>query len=163
MEATTPPPAPESPQPPPPPPPAAHGDPSEVIGRRIGAALIDVLLMVALFLLLAFTIGDTETSDGEFTVELTGGPFVLYLLLNFGYYIVMEATSGQTLGKRLLGIRVLKDDGSPPGWGGSAVRNLLRVVDGLCLYIVGLVTMIATKKKQRVGDLAASTVVVRDT
>ena len=162
MESTTPPPAPESPQAPPPPPPA-HGNPGEVIGRRIGAALIDLLLMIVLFVALAFAIGDTETSEGNFTIELTGGPFVLYLLLNFGYYIALEATSGQTLGKRLVGIRVTKVDGSPPGWGGSAVRNVLRIVDGLCLYIVGLVTMIATDKKQRVGDLAASTVVVRDT
>jgi uncharacterized RDD family membrane protein YckC len=71
--------------------------------------------------------------------------------------------TGQTLGKRLLGIRVVNQDGSRVSFGASFIRNILRIVDALpVLYIVGLITVLATgERRQRVGDLAARTRVVR--
>lgn len=49
----------------------------------------------------------------------------------------------------------------PASWGAVVVHNLLRIVDGIFFYLVGLIVMLATQRKQRVGDLAAKTVVVR--
>ncbi len=71
------------------------------------------------------------------------------------------AWGGQTPGKRLLGIAVLNDDGTPLRWPGALTRNLLRAVDFLPLaYAIGLITMLANRDFKRLGDLAAGTVVV---
>ena len=68
---------------------------------------------------------------------------------------------GQTPGKRLLGIAVLNDDGTPLRWPGALTRNLLRAADFLpFFYGVGLLTMLANRDFKRLGDLAAGTVVV---
>ena len=68
---------------------------------------------------------------------------------------------GQTPGKRLLGIAVLNDDGTPLRWTGALTRNLLRAADFLpFFYGVGLLTMLANRDFKRLGDLAAGTVVV---
>jgi uncharacterized RDD family membrane protein YckC len=68
---------------------------------------------------------------------------------------------GQTPGKRLFGIAVLNDDGTPVRWPGALTRNLLRAADFLPLfYGVGLIAMLANRDFKRLGDLAAGTVVV---
>jgi uncharacterized RDD family membrane protein YckC len=68
---------------------------------------------------------------------------------------------GQTPGKRLLGIAVLNDDGTPLRWPGALTRNLLRAVDFLpLLYGIGLAAMLMNRDFKRLGDLAAGTVVV---
>jgi uncharacterized RDD family membrane protein YckC len=68
---------------------------------------------------------------------------------------------GQTPGKRLFGIAVLNDDGTPLRWPGALTRNLLRAADFLPLmYAFGLVTMLLNRDFKRLGDLAAGTVVV---
>ncbi len=82
-------------------------------------------------------------------------------VLAFIYFIVLEATMGATLGKRLLGLRVVKEDGSAIGWGGSIIRNLLRIIDGLFIYLVGAIIVWNTQRRQRLGDILAHTVVVR--
>ena len=77
----------------------------------------------------------------------------------------MTATPA-VLGKLIVDTRVVGDEpgvaaGAAPGWGPSILRNLLRVVDGFFFYLVGFITAIATTDNQRVGDLAASTQVVK--
>ena len=147
-----------------PPAPAATAAPSEkVTGRRIVAALIDGLLLAAIFGGLAAALGNAEAEDGVVSVSLTGVPFLLFLLVFFGYYILLESRSGQTLGKRAMGIRVVAEEGGgTPSTGQAVGRTLLRIVDGLpVLYLVGLITVAVTRKDQRVGDLAAGTLVVR--
>jgi uncharacterized RDD family membrane protein YckC len=68
---------------------------------------------------------------------------------------------GQTPGKRMFGLAVLNDDGTPVRWPGALTRNLLRAVDFLpLLYGIGLVTMLLNRDFKRLGDLAAGTVVV---
>jgi uncharacterized RDD family membrane protein YckC len=68
---------------------------------------------------------------------------------------------GQTPGKRLFGIAVLNDDGTPVRWPGALTRNLLRAADFLPLfYGVGLIAMLANRDFKRLGDLAAGTLVV---
>jgi uncharacterized RDD family membrane protein YckC len=125
-------------------------DPAEVVGRRIGAALLDLVLMGILFVIVGLALGEGESSDGNASINLEGGSALLYFALVLLYYFATEAAWGQTAGKRL------------PGAGKVAVRTLLRIVDGFpFMYLLGLIVMLATPGKQRVGDLAAGTVVVR--
>lgn len=88
---------------------------------------------------------------------------VLFFVISMLYGIVVEwLWQGQTVGKRLLGIRVMDRDGLPMHLSQIVVRNLLRPVDMLpVFYLVGGVTALATQYGQRIGDLAANTVVVR--
>jgi hypothetical protein len=77
------------------------------------------------------------------------------------YYFALESGDGQTLGKKLMKLRVMRADGGRTGMQEIAVRTVLRVVDGIALYLVGLVVMLVTgKRRQRLGDIAAGTVVV---
>jgi uncharacterized RDD family membrane protein YckC len=85
------------------------------------------------------------------------------LVIEFVYFVISEATTGgRSLGKRTIGLRVVGDDGFPLTGRASVVRNLLRAVDILpTSYVVGLVAMLASSRGQRLGDLAAGTLVVR--
>jgi uncharacterized RDD family membrane protein YckC len=85
---------------------------------------------------------------------------LLIVLLFFGYFIVLEATRGATLGKMALGLRVVKTNGTPITWSDSLIRNLLRLIDGLFSYLVGAMLIWASPLNQRLGDRAARTVVV---
>jgi uncharacterized RDD family membrane protein YckC len=90
--------------------------------------------------------------------------FVLVQLgLEIGYFVLLEAvTGGRSLGKRVLGLRVVRDGGMPLGLRESLIRNLLRTADALpANYLVGLVAMVLSPEGKRVGDIAAGTVVIR--
>jgi uncharacterized RDD family membrane protein YckC len=140
----------------------ATADAPDVLGRRCAAGLVDVLLLGLVFVALGATLGEAETSDGSFSVELSGGPFLLWLAIGFLYYFVAELAAARTPGKALLGLRVVGVDRSRPGAGRVAVRTVLRAVDSLpFLYLVGFVAVLATGRRQRIGDLAARTTVVR--
>jgi hypothetical protein len=81
--------------------------------------------------------------------------------VNVGYFAISEAlTAGRTLGKRALGLRVIRLDGGAPGLREALVRNILRIVD-MSLGI-GMVVMFFDRRSRRLGDLAAGTVVVRE-
>jgi uncharacterized RDD family membrane protein YckC len=137
---------------------------SEVVGRRIGAGLLDVILLGVLFVVLALLIGDSESSGSSASVRLGGGGTLLFMALSLLYYFGQEARDGRTLGKRALGIRVVRAaDGAAPSAGEVAVRTVLRLVDALpFLYLVGVIAILATgSRAQRIGDLAAGTTVVR--
>ena len=130
------------------------GTHTETLLARIGAFLVDFLVLgVALGLLVVVT---GFISDGLAVV--VGG---LSGLLVFAYFIYMEGTYGQTIGKRVLGIVVVKADGSACDMKASVIRNVLRIVDGLFGYLVGLVVILVTDDDQRVGDLVGDTVVAR--
>ena len=77
------------------------------------------------------------------------------------YYVVMEKTSGATLGKMAMKLKVVRQDGSAIDWQASVVRNLLRLIDGFFFYLVGAIVVWVSKSKQRLGDMAAHTIVVR--
>jgi uncharacterized RDD family membrane protein YckC len=74
---------------------------------------------------------------------------------------VLELMTGQTLGKKLVGIRVVSDRGGAASAGQVLIRTALRIVDGFAFYLVGFITALVSKKNQRVGDMAASTRVVK--
>jgi len=82
-------------------------------------------------------------------------------LLEWGYPVFFEASSGATPGKRAFGLAVVHDDGSPLSLGSAVLRNLIRFVDFLPVgYLVGLGSCLISDRFQRLGDLAAGTLVV---
>ena len=131
-----------------------------VTGIRIVAGIIDVVLLFVLFLVMSMLFGDSDSGDGGVSVNLNGAPALLYFLLAFGYYLVLEATTGQTLGKKVMGLKVVALEGEL-SWGKVAIRTILRILDGLFLYLVGVICIAVSKKHQRIGDMAAGTIVVK--
>ncbi len=130
------------------------GTHTETLLARIGAFILDVLIVgVALGLLVGITAIVSDTL-AFLMASLSAVGF-------FAYFIYMEGTYGQTVGKKLLGIVVVKEDGSPCDMRASAIRNVLRLVDGAFGYLVGLVAILLTDDDQRVGDLVGDTVVAR--
>ena len=128
------------------------------VGMRLVAAIIDVVVFFVLAWLVAMLTGST-TEDG---FALNGGTALLPVVVWFIYVIGMEATVGATLGKMALGLRVVKTDGtSPIGWPASLIRNLLRIVDGLFVYLVGAILVWRSPTRQRLGDRVAGTVVIK--
>lgn len=90
--------------------------------------------------------------------------FILYFLVDWGYAIFLEGLwSGQTVGKKLFGLRVIQESGVRLSWLQAFLRNLTRPVDRLPLfYLVGGLSALFTPSQQRLGDLLAGTVVVRE-
>ncbi|MDX6679692.1 MAG: hypothetical protein QOE31_3744 [Solirubrobacteraceae bacterium] len=137
------------------------GNPSDVLGRRIGAAFIDIAIVVVLVLLVGGIVGNDVASDAPASARFGTLDRVLILCLVFAYYWGTETVWAQTLGKKVLDIRVERVDGTKASAGATFVRTLLRLVDGLGLYIVGLIAIFATgERRARLGDLAAKTRVV---
>lgn len=85
-----------------------------------------------------------------------------YGVVDLGYFLIFEALwSGQTPGKRIQKLRVIKIDGQPIGWLESSIRNILRAVDILGgFYPLGLFVMFLSSRSQRIGDYVAGTVVI---
>lgn len=141
------------------------GDPEDVLGRRIAAAVVDLVLLLALMFAIGAVpgLGDVEAEGGSISTKLTGAGTVLFGLLALAYYFGCEATTGRTLGKQLLGLRVVDADGERATPRAIAVRTVLRAIDGLpVFYLVGFITMLsAHPRNRRIGDLAAKTKVVR--
>jgi uncharacterized RDD family membrane protein YckC len=127
------------------------------VGWRAVAAIVDggVLFAVA-YLVAVFTGGVTESG-----FEVEGGPAFLSFLVWFVYYTAMEALLGASLGKLLLGLRVVMVDGTPVSWPAAIVRNVLRIVDGFLVYLVAALLVWTSPKRQRLGDRVAGTVVIR--
>jgi uncharacterized RDD family membrane protein YckC len=143
------------------------------IGSRFMAGLVDMSLIVAVWLVLVLVVSLLVwvSSFNYADYERAAGPWVLavFLVLAFvmywGYFVLAELyINGQSPGKIAMKIRVVKQDGAPITFIDIAIRNLLRVVDGMpgILYCVGGITMFCTKRAQRLGDLAAGTVVVME-
>jgi uncharacterized RDD family membrane protein YckC len=132
------------------PPVAGMQEDVHVTGRRILAILVDgVILSVVLI-------------PFNPTPRTAIIPVLIGIVLGLIYFTVMEGYLGQTVGKMLLGIKVIREDTEEvPGLGAATIRTLLRLVDGLFGYLVGFIAVMASAKRQRLGDMAAHTLVVR--
>ncbi len=136
------------------------------VGHRVLAYLVDVSLLFfgwsAVYFACSLAVDVLGVLRG---LEGTGRALVALGLFatQWASWTVCEVTlGGQTPGKRLLGIRVVRRDGTPVGWVDSALRNLLRVVDFLpAFYAAGLLAMLTGRGARRLGDLVAGTVLVR--
>ena len=83
-----------------------------------------------------------------------------FLAVYFIYFTVLEGTAGATVGKLVCKIRVKKENGDACGIWKAFERNILRIVDGLAFYLVGILLIARSDKKQRLGDKIAKTVVI---
>ncbi len=114
--------------------------------RRVAAALIDLVIPAA--------IGAAAYAAG---LSLTRGVVLVAVGWTLYYFFALESGDGQTLGKRLMKLRVVSADGTPASMAQIAKRTAVRILDG---HIVGLIVMLATgERRQRLGDIVAGTVV----
>lgn len=142
------------------------------LGSRGTAFLLDTLLRGFLILFIFVMVmlfsqwlpaldptGLLKSFSGGWGIALG---ILAYGVVDLGYFLIFEAFwSGQTPGKRQQKLRVIRQDGQPIGWIESAVRNILRAVDILGgIYPLGLIVIFVSRKNQRLGDLAAGTVVI---
>jgi uncharacterized RDD family membrane protein YckC len=133
------------------------------LGTRGIAQILDLLivtgLLVAVFFFGAAAAAGTRSDVVGTLIDLFGAFIVI-----FGYFWISEAIfSGQTLGKRALRLRVVGDRGEPLTWLQAGIRNVIRIVDFLPYgYGVGVVVLFANGRGKRLGDLAAGTIVVKD-
>jgi uncharacterized RDD family membrane protein YckC len=133
----------------------------DVLGRRIGAAIIDIGIAIIIVLLVGSIIGNDVASDAPASARFGTLDRLVIIGLVFAYYFGTELVWGQTIGKRVLDIRVERVDGTKPTAGAIFVRTLLRAIDGILFYLVALIAVLATgPRRQRLGDLAAKTRVV---
>lgn len=134
------------------------------VGERIGAHLIDMVLKIAYCLVLYGIIFTSvlekiiRTFDDYTVIALS----VLTFLPVLFYSFVLEALlEGQTLGKKLLKIKVVKLDGYQASFGDYLIRWLFCAIDTLLFWgFIGLITMVSNKKTQRLGDISAGTAVI---
>ncbi|MFD4272709.1 RDD family protein [Streptomyces cyaneofuscatus] len=126
-------------------------------GLRFGGLLIDGLIIGAPYLVLAGIGGAMGDSAGGFIV-LIG--FLLMIGLSF-WQLYQEGTTGQTIGKKAVGIRLLREaDGRPLGFGMAFVRRLAHFLDSIACYI-GWLWPLWDEKKQTFADKVCSSVVIR--
>jgi uncharacterized RDD family membrane protein YckC len=135
------------------------------VWHRFVAVLIDGAVFVALALAIGLLAGGVHSNriNGTYEVGIEDGSraTLVLLLLFLAYYVICEAVFGRTIGKRLVGLRVVDGSGRHIGLGASLVRNLLRIVDGLFFYFVAAAAVWSSPRRQRLGDRAAGTYVVR--
>lgn len=129
-----------------------------VTGKRILATIVDAIVFSVIFWVLALLFGGTSADGGSVAFSLRGLGSLIYFVVVFGYYTLLEGYLGQALGKMLLGIKVVREDsGEVPGHGAAALRTLLRIIDGIFFYAVAFVSVLATQKNRRLGDMVAHT------
>jgi uncharacterized RDD family membrane protein YckC len=143
------------------------------LGSRFLAILADTITQFIAYLLLGLlffliAVSAPKTAAGTFTHVgekwLIAGFILINFLMYWGYFTLFEAFwNGQTPGKRLLKIRVIQESGRQLTFFESMTRNLIRVIDMFPgAYFVGVISLLCTRNHQRLGDLAASTIVIHE-
>jgi len=143
------------------------------VGSRVYAGLMDLLICFIGFIALAigiFAITPARDRQNSGQPMATAWAFAIVILMQFvilwGYYLLFEGLrDGQTPGKRLLGLRVVRDGGYSVGFAASSIRNLMRIVDlqPVFTYATGIASIALSKSGKRLGDIVAGTIVVRET
>lgn len=164
-------------------------DPTNVMGRRIGAFVIDLVLIWGIAFGLFAALADPTTyqdarflglgcdavdddqyicfeneDNGDITVLERDGTIVAVLVLIgawAGNFIVLQGTAGGSVGKLLTGLRVVDGNGRRAGFGRVLVRSLFLLVDFYLCFVIGLVTSLVSKGHRRVGDMVGGTYVVK--
>ncbi|WP_313799373.1 RDD family protein [Cytobacillus sp.] len=123
--------------------------------------IVDILIIVAFFL---FMYGTADIMLWEMNSLPLAITIILMFLINWGYFFAFEFFSGgKTIGKKMIGIRVIQDNGHSVTLLSSFIRNLLRIIDSLpANYFLGLMMIFFHSKHKRIGDLVAGTIVVHE-
>jgi uncharacterized RDD family membrane protein YckC len=131
------------------------------IGERILARCIDLLIIIIYFFAAIYAV--KSLIEGAVAEDVLIIMIYIFILPVFFYTLLWEVfNQGQTPGKKLLGIRVVMKDGSVPTLSAYLLRWLLMFVDFYLFNFVGALTIMLTKNRQRVGDLAAGTLVIKE-
>lgn len=146
------------------PPAVSSSQPFATIMQRFFAQLVDALVAFGVFYFVGMQVARRYGGLTSSGFNLTGGPAALAIGITatvlLAYYVFAEALAGATLGKTAIGIRVVNaSDSGRLGLRQSFLRNLLRLVDSLAGYLVGAIVIMVTNRRQRLGDLAAGTIV----
>ena len=139
------------------------------IGNRFLAAIIDHLIQALIIVTVFFGVSTMISGWGAFFSLGTWAAALMVLAvftIVWGYFVFFEAFwNGQTPGKRLMGLRVIREDGRPVRFYEAFVRNILRVTidfQPVLSFGVGVVSTVFSPKSKRVGDYVAGTVVVKE-
>ena len=143
--------------------PATHHEPMayQGVAIRFVALLIDSIILGIIGWILGVLFGVYTLGFSMRPQAALSGWGIVAFIIYIAYFTYLEGTRGQTIGKRVMGIKVVKEDGSPIDMGTAFIRNILRVIDGLIAYLVGAILIWMSHKKQRLGDRAAKTVVIK--
>lgn len=157
----------------PPPQPSGYAPPMPLadLGSRIVAGFVDYVIIGIIAGVLSIFAFVPWMGAGPMMIGGIGWPawfsgmfgiMALMWLLWLVYFTYFEGTSGQTIGKRLMQIRVLRESGGRCDIGSALIRNILRIIDHLpFLYILGIILIASTEKRQRLGDMLAKTIVAK--
>jgi uncharacterized RDD family membrane protein YckC len=128
-------------------------------GSRMIAAFVDLAIQWAIITVTALVVFSGGNSGTAPLVVF----LVLFVVILWGYYPVLEGLwNGQTIGKHVCHLRAVKNDGQPMTIGPVLVRNLIRIPEEFMFPFVAIVSMIVSTRSQRLGDLAAGTLVIRE-
>jgi uncharacterized RDD family membrane protein YckC len=135
------------------------------IGSRTAAVIIDALVQGLFLLLLVVAIILMMVYSQDFWEQyygwIIGVSLLIYALITYGYFIAMELSmNGQTLGKKVMRLRTIRTNGQPITLKHSAIRNLFRVF--IDMLGIGAILIFFTKQHKRLGDFAASTIVIAE-
>lgn len=134
---------------------AQPGTQTETFMARIIAFLIDGLILGLIGAVILGVVSGIDPMLGSLFGVLFGFGTILY-------FIYFEGAYGQTIGKRAMGIVVVKTDGGPTDMTAAAIRNILRIIDTLpTLYIIGIILILISEDNQRLGDMLGKTIVVK--
>ena len=138
---------------------------SASVGERIGAYFIDLLIKIAYFIVIFYVFFYTLSLNnvtGRLDNWSQMAIYMIFALPIVIYSIVLESLlEGQTFGKKLLKIKVVKIDGYQASFGDYLIRWLFRIIDiSMTSGIIGLITMVVNSKTQRLGDISAGTAVI---
>ncbi|MFD1706886.1 RDD family protein [Siminovitchia sediminis] len=141
------------------------------LGSRIAAQLLDQLILTSfnlVVIIILFVLLGRDASfsglENEVNSIILGAAIIIVFIANWGYFVFMEYFfGGKTIGKRVLGIRVIQENGHSLTLLSSFIRNFLRIIDQLpASYLLGMLMIFFHSKHKRIGDLAAGTIVVHE-
>lgn len=132
------------------------------IGLRIAAGAIDFILAVLLFIIVASALGmlDFDPDDPAAALDRLDLNLLSTAILVL-YHAVSEVPTGRTLGKWGIGLCVVGAGGGRLDPGAGVLRNLIRPIDYVFFWAPGLLAILLSRRNQRLGDMAAQTMVVR--
>ena len=133
-------------------------------GSRGLAALMDYAIIIFLLVMVGCFFGQVANSSGDLEGWTLAALIIIVFAIFSFYHLFFEFLwNGQTPGKRRFGLRVVQANGMPATTAGLLIRNFVRWIDFLPFFFgVGLISLFATQQTQRLGDLAARTVVIRE-
>jgi uncharacterized RDD family membrane protein YckC len=132
--------------------------------KRIVAAVVDIVILgvVGFVIMLIFGVPFASMGNPMAMMAASTVASVISALIALAYFVYFEGTTGQTFGKKMVNIKVVMEKGGRQlQYADALVRNILRIIDFLpVFYILGFILIAVSENKQRLGDMAARTIVV---